>query len=319
LGIVIREIDAQTANNYYYRLPLRSQISTLSPRYVLADAKRDPSLKPVFVHYEEEDKFWMLGAHLSHVPHSEYMALSSPYGYGGPLTNTADMEFTQRAWKAYCGWCRERLVLCEVMKLHPLAYHPYLGERKFNRFVYNCGFKPTPSCRNKINKGRHHKLTVTQVHNSVIAKNFPIDYGDAMAEVKADPFYFFNDEYFKAMSELDDSCLVICEEEEQWRAACLLLAGGLCMESHLTITNARGRNIGATNFLFHVARETLDDSMPLFLGGGKTTSESDALAKFKESFGGERLAFNIGWKIHRPDVYSEMKADNKSDRVLFWQ
>lgn len=313
------EVDAQTANSHYCRLPLSRQVSTLGPAYVMVDALRDATLRPIFLLHKENDKFWLLSAHASSVPNSDYIAIASPYPYGGPLANTDDADFTGRAWELYKRWCHEHLVLADIFKLHPLVLHPYGGSVKFNRYVYLAGETPTQKCRNIINKAKARRLLCTQMDRSFIAQHFPIDYRESMIDMKADPFYLFNDVYFDALSKLDGAVLLVCGEEEKWRSACIMLGGGTTMEYHLSITSPRGREIGAGNFMIFWARERLRGDHKLYLGGGRTPSERDSLAKFKASFGGDAMAFNIGWQIHRPDVYNEMKIGINNGKVLFWK
>lgn len=313
------EIDQIRASAWFARLRDSDQVITLHPDYVAADACRDPKLKPVFLLYLRGNKFLLLSAHLTIVPNSEYWALSSAYGYGGPLANTDDEDFLAEAWKAYLGWCQERLVLAELLKLHPLARHHYNGTSDFNRLVYLCGREYEQKCRNTVNKAARLGLTVTDCGSEALAKNFPVDYREHMRNIKAAPFYLFNDKYFRALSKMENARLLVCEEDQKWRAAAIMLVGAKTVEYHLSITNKRGREIGATNYLIHMARQSMCADMELFLGGGKIPGHEDSLGKFKRSFGGRELPFFIGWHIHRPEVYAEMKQGVESGRVFFWQ
>jgi hypothetical protein len=285
----------------------------------MVDSKRDDALVPVFLLYTEDKNIWLLGAHKSHIPNSEYFDLRSPYNYGGPNTNTNHFGFLERAWIAYKDWCWEHMILAEEVTLHPMIAQPYFGQMKFSRRAYTVGTEYNPSCRNKIRKAEANHLSVEVADRDVIYKHFANDYREAMLDIKAADFYLFNDAYFKALSELPGVEILICQDEFNWRSACVMLLGGVCMESHLTITNEPGRKLGATNYLIHKARQNLDSRCTIYLGGGKTTSDNDPLAQFKRSFGGASLPVHTGWSIHRPEVYKEMKADNKSERILFWR
>lgn len=314
-------ISLDTAEEWFKLLPMESRIGTLKPSYVDVDAKRDPSLTPLYLLYHEGEKFWLLSAHIMAVPGSEFRAISSAYGYGGPITNSGDPAFAARAWQDYKEWAWEHLILAEVMKLHPLFDHPYGGLRCFNRNVYMVGSKYASSCWNKIRKAQHAGLSVHVVDKACILENFPTDYYDSMEELKAKKFYMFNQQYFEALSKMPGASIVVCENEcENWRSASIMIGGGgLTLESHLTITNEEGRKTGANNLLIHGVWKTLGLNQHFYLGGGKAAGEDDSLAKFKASFGGKKLPFHIGSYIHRSDVYREMKQGNQSDRVLFWQ
>lgn len=316
----MRIINAGEALHFFKQLPYAAQIGSLNPQYVWADSKRDePNLTPIYLLHQEGNSFWLFSAHSIRVPNSDYRALSAPYGYGEPVTNSEDVDFVKRAWEGYKAWAWENHVLCDIVKLHPLMRHPYLGERKFNRWTYTVGHKPFPACLNKIRHADKAKLKVMTAPKEYIHQKFAGEYYESMNKLHADPFYIFNENYFQALSEIDDAVLMVCcTEDEEWRSASLMLAGGTTLESHLTVTNDAGRQVGATNYLVHTAGESLHPASTMYLGGGKTVNENDALAKFKASFNGEKLPFYIGWQIHRPDVYNEMKQGITSDRVLWW-
>lgn len=314
------ELTAQQAYAYYKTLPLQNQIATLSPQYVEVDSMRDPTLKPIFLMYREGDNIWLLGAHKIHVPNSEYFALSSPYPYGGPNANTNDLDFLSRAWATYQVWCKDHMVLAEVFKLHPMLKHPYYGECKKDRLVYTCGLQYDQKCRNMVNKAKRNNLRIIELDRSIIPLHFAVDYRKAMIDMGASEFYMFNDEYFEALSHMPEACLLIAEDEfERWNTASIFLIGEKVMEYHLSITNSSGRAVGSNNMLIDAAQDWLTPDANLYLGGGRTKTADDSLAKFKASFGGKPLPFNIGWQIHRPDVYNEMRGDNKSERILWWK
>lgn len=315
---MIREVAREEATYWFYRLPLKQQIATLSPEYVAVDAMRDKRLKPCFLLYSEGEAFWMVGMHKDNVPNSDYYDFRAPYGYGGPISNVSDSDFLERAWCSYLQWCWSNHILAEFVRLHPLLDQPYFGDRRPNRTTFTCGPIPYPNCRGAIQKAERSGLVVTHADPSIISSNFKVDYRRDMEDKKTSEFYFFNDAYFEALSTMSGVHLLICEEDEEWRSAAVFLAGGSTMEYHLSITNQRGKKQGATNLLIQKAYASMPEG-ELFLGGGRTTAEDDSLAKFKASFGGKKLTFNLGSHIHRPDVYREMRGDNTNPNVLFWR
>lgn len=302
------EIPIFTASDLYLSLPIDLQITTLDPIYVLADSYRDRSLKPTFIIYREHDRFWLLSCHKSHVPNSDLFKLSSPYGYGGPLANNKDQSFLYRATEAYKKWCQEAMILEESFALHPMVDHPYAGRIKTNRKTYTVGKEYSSGCMKAVKKAKSLKLVAVEYGSDKICSIFVNFYRKSMKEIGAKEFYLFNDSYFDALSKLPNTFLLGCEEDGEWRSMAVMLLGANVAEYHLSVTNEQGKKIGAANFLLDFINKQKPDEVTLYLGGGRTASADDSLAKFKSSFGGKHLDFKIGSYIHKKDAYRELTA-----------
>ena len=119
---MIQVLSLQEALDWYQALPANEQLATLSPHYVLADARRDDHLQPLFLGYREGESFWLHGVHRAALPVDEPgFDHQSAYGYGGPMANCRQPEFLQRAWQAYVGYCEKTDVLAEFVRLHPMT------------------------------------------------------------------------------------------------------------------------------------------------------------------------------------------------------
>jgi len=319
-------LNQEAAQLLFNRLPHEKQIATLSPAFVAMDAKRDTELSPYYLAHTEGEYFWLHSVLKGSVPNSDFIDFQSAYGYGGPVSNTEDVTFLNEAWFKYCDWCIDHGVLAEFVRLHPMLNHPFYGELQQNRQTV---FLPpdsvaTPTCRNKIRKGEGEGLSVVTTPARDIVR-FAYDYRKSMERLNADKFYYFNDEYFEALARMPNANLIICELDKECLAAAIFMEGGPFFEYHLSFCNERGRKKAATNILLDRAQVFAGNyGKGIYLGGGKTTLNTDPLLEFKRSFGGKFKPFFTCSKIHREDVYYSMQEEYIeigpiNPRTLFWR
>ncbi len=328
---MIRFIDVAEASGYFARLPAARRIATLSPAYVAADAKRDPLLEPSFLLYEDARGFWLNGAHLAAIPDTTHSDLQSAYGYGGPVADCDDPAFRAEAWRACEKACRERNIVVEFVRLHPLAlWQAYPGTVVPDRQTVAIDVRSGAwrvnyeiRCRTAIRKAMKAGVEVVEYPLQDVGSRFADYYRDGMQRIGATSFYLFSDEYFQAMSEVPGLRLLACVLEGEWVAAGLFLTGGDCIEYHLSAKSERGRQLSATNLLIDAAAQLASDQglSTVYLGGGTDASPDNALLRFKASFSPLRLTYCYGYAIHDPACYSMLltRAGYEGSRVLFYR
>lgn len=332
---MIEEVDYAYAQATFDSLPADRRLFTLSPRYVAGDAIRDASLASRFVVYWENDAFWLHGFHLGWAAPLGGYDLQSPYGYGGPVSNSDDAGFWARAWAHYCRWCVQQGVVAEFIRLHPLAaaWQRYGGQIVTDRATVLLALESadlraqySTRCRTAVRKAEAHGLEVRVGPPQQIVEQFAPFYRQGMAQIGAADFYRFDDRYFQTFGGMGNVHLLVCQHEGRWLAAGLFLQDGETLEYHLSATNVEGRRLAATNLLLDQAAAfgRVRGLKRLFLGGGADTRPDNPLLFFKSGFSAERLPFRIGYEIHRPDVYDAVKRqyhDQGLDtcRVLFYR
>lgn len=335
----MREVDYTEAQSYFDMLPKHKRIATLSPRYVCIDALRDSSLKPTFIVFEDKEthEFWMHSVHKSSVPYSDYFDFQSAYGYGGPVSleiaalnagyEDRESSINEDASFKYSQWCWENNILAEFVRFHPLLEQKYGGEKTYNRqtCVIPLGTKYPGKCRNMIQRAEREGVRILEVNRTFI-NQYGQFYRDGLAHLSADKFYYFNDAYFRAMSEWDKAHLVVAERDGEWLAASIFLEGGDTLEYHLCTVSKAGKKIGAGNALVAGATNLASKLglKQVYLGGGRTANEGDPLFQFKNSFGGELRPFYIGSQIHKAQVYyamleQAMDVPAVNQKTLFWR
>ncbi len=328
---MIRWINATEASNYFVRLPTTRRIATLSPEYVVADAKRDLLFEPVFLLYEDVRGFWMHGAHLAEIPGTDCFDLQSAYGYGGPVADCDDPLFRADAWRAYTQACRERNIVVEFVRLHPLAsWQAYSGtvipDRKTVAIDVRSGAWRVSyeiRCRTAVRKATKAGVQVVEYPMQDVVGRFAAYYREGMQRIAAPPFYLFSDAYFQALSDVPGLRLLACVLNGEWLAAGLFLTGGYCIEYHLSATSERGRQLSATNLLIDAAAQWASDQRlsMVYLGGGNDTLLNNSLLRFKAGFSPLRLTYCYSYAIHDPARYEDLKhnAGYTGSRVLFYR
>jgi len=128
-------ISIGSTRQVFARLDPALQAPSLHPDYVCADALRDPNLRPDFFVFQDGGEVCYHSVHLSQAPGTELYDAQSHYGYGGPVASTPHEAFLSEAWSAYRTWYKERRVLAEFIRFHPLLenWRFYEGEVIDNR------------------------------------------------------------------------------------------------------------------------------------------------------------------------------------------
>jgi hypothetical protein len=332
---MILRLSPSESQEWFHRLPLARQISTLSPAYVVADAARDVSLTPLFLGYREDNFFWLHGVHCGRVEQVDCLDFQSAYGYGGPLSNCDDEAFLSRAWTAYSEWCENNQILAEFVRLHPLAigWQRYMGTVREDRStvvvpleVDDISINYSRRCKRSIQKAERGNLESGILPNEEIAKGFPAFYRQGMEDLQADSFYFFSDHYFNQLAKLSNAKLIVARKGSEWVSAAIILIGAEVVEYHLGASSPYGKQLAASSLIHHeiACYAKANGARFYYLGGGTDGSPENSLFVFKSGFSQSRLPFRYGFSIHRPEVYATFKesferSHGKKPRVLFYR
>jgi hypothetical protein len=329
-------IDISAAGALYARLPIALQVATLSPAYVKADASRSTEIQPTYWSYEEADWFWYHGFHLTALPDVPGFDIQSPYGYGGPVANSHDVGFLNRAWRAYVEWARAAGIAAEFIRLHPLAENAsfYGGRIDEDRQTVWIDLQADrlfaeyqTRVRTSIRKAEKSGMRFSWVNNDEIPGRFASFYRAAMDAISASPFYFFDDAYFAQLAAWPAAKLGVCLLDDQWVSAGLFLYGGNTVEYHLAASTGLGKRFSASNLLLHEVGTSAkaEGYSRLYLGGGTDRRPDNPLYFYKSGFSKCRAPFNVGTYCHDPERYELLKqrwpdryAAN-TDKLLFYR
>lgn len=250
-----------------------------------------------------------------------YFDSETPYGYGGPITNSEDQGFIEEALLAYSEELKKQNVIAEFLRFNPFnAFPEKFGaalsfsahERNtisinLNRPLEDIFSSFKSSLRRNIRKAIQNNLVfrVAEKTDETIM-NFAELYTLTMQKNKASQFYFFDKTYFKDLCKIPNVQIVEVLHEGKVTNAAILFEESHRIYYHLGASHPDHYHLNGNPFLFYsIAGLYAEKKNELFLGGGNSISPEDALFKFKSKFNPtETLPFYIGGLIVS-DIYHE--------------
>jgi len=309
------------AMDWFAAMPRQQRLRSLAPDFAQADLARIGGHRCVHAGYEEGDIRWLHTVHLRQLPADAGQAAISPYGYGGPLCNTEDRRFIERAYGAWTVWARGNRVLGEFCRFHPEAGHHrfWLGDVQPNRqtLSVDLAVEPVESQYNTLARRKLRKVTGVPVRWSRESADW-LRYGRfyraAMAAMGAHANYHFDDVYFASLASIPGTELCICGGEANWLSAGLYLfqhreigdqGRSGTIEYHLGASSASGHALGTAYLMQHAAaleggRRGL---VSLYLGGGTTPEPGNPLLFYKRAFSRRERVFHVGNAVHHTALY----------------
>ncbi|WP_158132975.1 GNAT family N-acetyltransferase [Vibrio navarrensis] len=254
-------------------------------------------------------RFTALKHRISHVAGVEIQEnlydLETPYGYGGPLSNSDDPAFLQRAFTAYREHCQQQRIVCEFIRFHPfnpLAENNTLFDMHFaERQVVIVDLEQSSeerrqqyskTTRNIVKKAANN-LTVQYEH--VPLSEFMSMYYDTMQKNTASDFFYFKEPYFEALMQIQGVSLLAIQKEHQYASIGFFMCSNELAHYHLSANNQELAKDNGNYLLLDAAFEhaKAQGCRYMMLGGGRTSSPEDSLFKFKSKFSPLNKAFYI--------------------------
>lgn len=315
------EVDFYKAVNTIKQHPSLAPFPGLDPSYVMADSKRSSTLEPKFFLYQDQQGIYYHPFHKCAIAQTQYYEIQSAYGYAGPCATNDNPIFLQNATEAFKSWCHDNNIIMEMIRFHPLAqnwryYHGEVIPKRKTVYVDLTSTNLLASyevrVRTAIKKASNNGVTVRFMLPSEFLEFFPTLYSARMHQVAKRDFYFFKQEYFQAICNLDSArCVVAMQDDEVMAASIFLMCGGI-LEYHLSASTDTGRRLAATNLILHEAFLYAKQHGCTFahLGGGATEQENDPLLFFKLGFSEKMAPFHIGQYVHDTQIYNELLNKN---------
>ena len=323
------------AVDVFRTMPGECQLASLHPELVEIDAKRDALLEPVFWCFRADDRHLLHSFQLGQNPGLEIKDIQSPYGYGGPLSNSDDAPFLKMADDAFRLWARENSVVAEFLRFHPLISQRkwYAGRVANNRETVSIDLskdlfdqyekRRQPDVKRFLESG----LTARRVPPDSMQRVFPALYRENMDRVGAKPDYYFAESYLEALFRFSgtDNWLVYSEDTPLAGAVILTSTQARVAEYHLGADRQGSGQQRAIVGLLHTAA-TYYQSMRFerfYLGGGRTTAPDDSLLFFKKGFSSLTGPYQIGSRVFESEDYARLESrfpsQAASGRVLFYK
>lgn len=258
--------------------------------------------------------------------YKEYYDFETPYGYGGPISNTSDNDWNEKALKEIIKYFSSENYIAGFIRFHPLlknaeicrnVFH-VIDDRKtvsidtsiseqeiWNNFV--------SSAQRQVHKAERNGLVFERDNEFKYMEEFKKLYNSTMSRLNADDFYYFNDEYYKNFAEYFNgkSYIGLVKKENEVISAALFMYENNYGHYHLAGSNREYTKLGSNNFLFwNVACEMHKNGVKDFhLGGGTNGDEENSLYKFKCTFSPNTKQFSIGKIIFNKNAYDEICSE----------
>ncbi|GFZ33722.1 hypothetical protein CSC2_42480 [Clostridium zeae] len=274
-------------------------------------------------YYEEEDRSFFYPYIINKIDgydlNEDYYDIQTPYGYGGPIINQVNDKFMERAEGAFLSYCKERKIVCEFVRFHPLIENHRIFSKGIdvleNRKTVFVDLQQSieelwtdsvsSKNRNVIRKAEKNGLIVKEIKDM---KVFQDVYMSTMTRIGADDFYYFDDNYFDFMSMNSEYKILGVEYEDTIIAASIFMSFGEYFHYHLAGSLKEYQKFSPNNIMLYEAMKVgkaLGHKF-MFLGGGLSNSLEDPLFKFKAAFSKNICNFYIGKRIHDPVVYKTL-------------
>lgn len=335
--IKILDTNCEEWNTYINKLP-RNLIDIYYKReyYKIQEVNGD-GIGKLFI-YEEDDKLAIYPFLINEIKGYDldniYYDIETAYGYGGPIVSCNDESFRFNFESAFKNFCKENCIVAEFIRFNPLLNNQNIFKENveviknrttvyidLNKSIDDIWSNEISSKnRNMIRKAEKSGLTIELEENIDTFKKI---YETTMNKVNANDYYYFNDEYYEALKELNNVYISI-------KLDGIIIASAIFMNYkdffhyHLAGSLKEYLKYSPNNLLLWAAIQYAKNNgfKIMHLGGGLTDDHDDNLFKFKKSFSKSKYDFYIGKRIHNKKIYNylinewEEKNDKSSKNLL---
>lgn len=257
----------------------------------------------------------------------DFFDFETPYGYGGPISNSNDDEWNKKALKEIVNYFISQNYLAGFLRFHPLLSNAEFCRNCFtvidDRKTIAIDTSVTEEeiwmnqisskNRNMIRKAEKNGLVFERDNEFKYIEEFKKLYNSTMSRLDADDFYFFDDEYYKKFIEIfkGKGFLGCIKKDNEIISAALFMYENCWGHYHLAGSNREYSSLGANNLLlWKVACEMHKEGVKEFhLGGGTNGEEENSLFKFKHSFSQNEKQFSIGKIVFNKEAYYDICSE----------
>lgn len=252
-----------------------------------------------------------------------FQDIETAYGYGGPLANCREPVFLAEAHASFKDWCRATNIIAEFIRLHPLLGNQEFLDPEVEVFLdretrslslvdLNAEDPPFNSAsRYMLRRAERSGVEVKAVSPRASVDRFVELYLSTMDRVSADPYYYFDDQYFAHLCSLvtESGFMLAAVLEGRWVGSSIFLHGTQDLHYHLSASSPLQRVPGLTNLILWAAALIGQKAglRRLHLGGGLTGNPKDSLLRFKTMMSNFSHEFFIGKRILNPELYQQVR------------
>lgn len=262
---------------------------------------------------------------------NKYYDWETPYGYGGPLTDSEISEETQKAFLMdITNYCVEHGIVSQFVRFHPLLKNydvmPTVIETRYLRDTIFIDTESTELIMINMDSKNRNMVRKAQKNNvSIIRKNiteyddFISMYIETMEKNKVEKYYTFGKEYFESLVALKDNAFILYAMYEDIPiSGSIMYFNDRYMHYHLSGSRTEYRKYSSSNLLLYEAAcmASRMEIKQFHLGGGM--APDDSLFGFKKQFNKNgRAKFVVGRTIFDKEKYRELLVVRKQDDPEF--
>jgi hypothetical protein len=252
-----------------------------------------------------------------------YCDFETAYGYGGPIYNTTDEDFRQRALQSLYQYLQTRGFVAGFVRFHPLLNN-FVQFESIGRVIPDRStvamnlMLPEEEIwmqeihtknRNVIKRGIKNGLEFLVDDEFRYLPEFIRLYNATMDKLAADGFYYFEDSYYQRLvSTLENRFLGVVKWNDCVVSGAIFFYEGPYAHYHLSGSDKKFLSLSPNNFMLYQAALELKrrGAQRFHLGGGTTSSPDDSLFCFKSRFSKSVCQFAIGKMIFNEPVYKTL-------------
>ena len=261
----------------------------------------------------------------------KYYDLTTPYGYGGPLTitKTEDEEKINKSLKIFFEEYKEYALknnyVCEFIRFHPIFenwkfFNRILEIEYLNDVVIVDLAKDLEEIWKNMNKVTRRYIRKSQKEfENIVINDDPTDkeikifvslYLETMKKQNATKKYLFSYEFVKDHFDLLKSLLLYCQNKSnEIGSSAIFLKGTNLLHYHLGSTNYNFKTSPLRLSLWEAIKWAKENDFKLLLlGGGR--GRNDSLFEFKRGFSKDIIPFYIGKKVFDVKAYQALLTVN---------
>lgn len=250
-----------------------------------------------------------------------YYDWSTPYGYGGPLTDNFDKRELNYFFNLLNIYCKSNNIITQFIRFHPLLqnqeiFMDFCDLRKLKNtiFIDNSDIDSIytnmdSKNRNMVKKAQKNGIEIITSMSKEDKSTFIDIYKSTMKRNNASEYYYFCPMFFDDMfSNLEEHyTLFSAKFEEKIICSAIMLHCNSSMHYHLSASLHEYMHLAPNNLLLYTAAcwGAKNGYTRFHLGGG--VGIEDSLLSFKKSFNTKGLLdFYIGRNIFCEKVYKEL-------------
>ena len=251
----------------------------------------------------------------------KYYDWSTPYGYGGPLTDRFSEEELSCFFNLLYEYSKSHNIITQFIRFHPLLQN----QKVFENFCDLLRLKETvfidttdkvtifnnmdSKNRNMVRKAQRNNIEISIDNTSESKEAFLSIYKETMQRNNASKYYYFNPMFFEDMfSAIAEHYLLFnAKYEEKIICSAIVMYCNGNMHYHLSASLREYMHLAPNNLLLYTAAcwGAENGYTKFHLGGG--VGIDDSLFSFKKSFNKKGLKdFYIGRNVFCEDKYREL-------------